>query len=99
MAKQGCNQLFATTLFERGQHILAAFGQVPEQQGLLLTPFIRIKGYVDAFTAEGVTTGMINTGGQAARGGGELLNLLDTQVVLFKEEGDIDHVLERTAGM
>ena len=99
MTKQGCNQVLSITLFERGQHILTAFGQVPEQQGFLLTPFIRVKGHVDEFTAEGVATGVIDTGGQTARGGGEFLNLLDAQVVLFKKESDIDHIIERTAGM
>ncbi len=99
MTKQGRDQIFPTTLPESGQHILAAFGQVPEQQGFLLSPLIWMKGDVDDFAAEGVATGMIDTGGQAARGGSELLNLLDAQVVLLEKEGDIDHVVERAAGM
>ena len=65
----------------------------------MLPPFIRVKGHVDEFTAEGIATSVIDTGGQAARSGGEFLNLLDAQVVLFKKESDIDNIVERTAGM
>ena len=42
---------------------------------------------------------MVDTGGQAAWRRCEFLDLFDAQVVFFKKEGDIDHIIESAAGV
>ena len=64
------NQILTITLLESGEHVLAAFRQVAEKQSFLLTTFIGVERNVDDFAGEWVATGMIDTGGQAARGWG-----------------------------
>ena len=70
------------------------------EQQRLLHPFLFDRtGDMYRFAAEGVTAGVIDTGRQASRGGGEVLNLFNLEAMFFQLEGDLDHIFESATGV